>query len=508
MLGHALRRLLWSLPALIGISVVTFWFLSYVPDPSDDPTLAARLSVEALARARRERFLDLPRFLNLAPRDVRGHAEELARRITAGGAGAEAARVELVRLGGAALPHVLPRLDALAPEDRKTLAIALAPIAHRMGIATTEVDDPARAVSFWTRFWDDRGIEFRHAGVRSAVSRLTRYGSASRATDLLELDTFVLDDVLAALEPPADEASIPRARALIDVAAHVTGRDDRLAPSDDLAAARASVDRWQAYWAVYRADFVADTGLARVSDMLLETRYGKWAYEAVTHRFGRSAAGAPVLDELELRVPVTLAIVFGAIALAYAIAVPLGALGAAFRGTRIDIALMLAALAFYATPTAVIAVMAHHAAGGGHLLIAILALTPALVAAPAVQQRAALSLTLSQDYVRAATARGAGRARAVLVHGLRNALLPVATLATLEGPLALGGSFVVERVFSLRGVGELTMLAVQERDIAWLMAISMSAALIAAAFVFAADLAYIAIDPRLGPSILGRKGGP
>jgi ABC-type dipeptide/oligopeptide/nickel transport system permease component len=94
----------------------------------------------------------------------------------------------------------------------------------------------------------------------------------------------------------------------------------------------------------------------------------------------------------------------------------------------------------------------------------------------------------------------------MLVHALRNALFPVATLATLEGPMALGGAFVAERVLSLRGIGELTLLAVQQRDIAWLMAISMSAALIAAVFVVAADLAYVAVDPRIAGAVLGRKG--
>jgi peptide/nickel transport system permease protein len=76
-----------------------------------------------------------------------------------------------------------------------------------------------------------------------------------------------------------------------------------------------------------------------------------------------------------------------------------------------------------------------------------------LVAAPTAQQSASLSLALSADHVRAARARGAGRVRAVFVHALRNALLPVGTLATLEGPMALGGAFVVERVFALHGVG-------------------------------------------------------
>ena len=87
--------------------------------------------------------------------------------------------------------------------------------------------------------------------------------------------------------------------------------------------------------------------------MAFETRYGKWAFEVVTLRFGKSAGGQPVLDELILRVPVTLSIVFGAILLAYLIAVPLGTLGAAARGRRLDAPLMIAVLLLYATPTAV-----------------------------------------------------------------------------------------------------------------------------------------------------------
>ena len=505
MLAHALRRILWSFPALVGISIVTFFFLSYVPDPTEDPAVRAALSASELARARRERFLDLPRFLNLAPVDVRVRADALVAAITEGGPDAAAAGAELARLGGAALPHVLPRLDSLAPDRRKALALSLAPIARRMGHATPDVEDPARAVAFWTRFWDDRGIEFRRASVRSAVARLVRYGSASRAADLHELDTFVLDDVIAALEMPRDDAGVRRARSLVEVAAHVTAREDRIAPGDDVTAARAAVDRWRAYWSVYRSDFVADTGLARVADMVLETRYGKWAHAAVTHQLGKSAGGAPVWQELVARVPVTLLIVFGGIALAYTIAVPIGAIGAAYRARRVDTILMIAILVLYATPTAVIAVIARDVAGG-RAVLAMALLAVGLVAAPAAQQRAALSQALSQDHVRAASARGAGPARAVLDHALRNAIFPVATLATLEGPMARGGAFVVERVLSLRGIGEITMLAVQQRDIAWLMAISMSAALIAAVFVALADLALVAADPRVADAVLGRKG--
>src|SRR6185312_14059126 len=167
MLAHALRRLLWTIPALIGISLVTFLFLSYVPDPTDDPAFVARTPPAELEAMRRERFLDLPRLFNVAPRDVRARAEEAVAAVCLGGPGAEEARRELARLGGAALPYVLPRFDELDQESRRNVAVALAPVARRAGlVSAADADDLGRAVAFWRRFWDDRGIEFRRPSVR------------------------------------------------------------------------------------------------------------------------------------------------------------------------------------------------------------------------------------------------------------------------------------------------------------------------------------------------------
>lgn len=506
MLRHALRRILWMLPTLFAVSVLSFLVLSFVPDPADDPRLAAALSRADRERLRRERFLDLPRFINPTPRDVRVRATEAVRAIAAGGADAERAAAELRRLGGAALPHALPLLDALAPEPRATVALALAPIAARMRLPRAEeAADPARAVAYWTRFWDDRGVEFRAASVRSAVRRLVRYGSASRAAELRELDTFALQYLIEQLSPPEDVAGLEQARVLVELAADVTEIDDRIA-GDDLEAARECVARWRSFWAVYRGDYAVFTGPSRVAAMVLETGYGKWALGAITHRFGVAAGGEPVLDGLRLRAPVTLALVFGAIALAYALAVPLGAISAASRGRKTDLAIACIVLGLAVLPTAVLAVLTASRAGqGGGLFLPTAVLALALVAAPTRQQRSALATVLTQDVVRAALARGASRSRAVVVHGLRNALLPVFTLAVVEPPLALGGAFVVEHVFGLHGLGEATILAVQARDTNWLMALSIGTAGIAALFVIATDLAYVLIDPRLASPVLSRR---
>ncbi|HZF56725.1 MAG TPA: ABC transporter permease subunit [Polyangiaceae bacterium] len=508
MLRHAIRRLLWTIPTLVGVSFICFLFLSFVPDITDDPVLAAALTPEELAEKRRERFLDLPRFLNFAPRDVRARATEAIAAVADGGAGAEPAARELARLGGAALPYVLPAFDALAPEPRGRVALALAPVAARMGLATIEeAQNPTRAVALWTRFWDDRGVEFRSASVRSAVRRLVRYGTLSRAAELRELDTFVLEPIFEALARPGNQADLDQARALLDVAAHVTGRDDRIAPGDSLEMAGDVVDRWKAFWNVHRSDFVTITGMNRVTAIFLETRYGKWALGAVTYGFGLNERGEPILDELGRRAPITLTLLFGAIALAYLAAVPLGVLTAASRGHKMDLTITSVVLFLYAVPPAVLAVIAAREglAGPLRLLVATLVLALGLVAAPTRQLRSMLVSSVSQEYARAAVARGASRWRLFIVHAMRNALLPFTTLASLEPPLALGGAFVVERVFGLDGLGDAMIRAVNQRDVGWLMALSMLAAFAAALLVLLTDLLYILIDPRLEAGVTGRK---
>ena len=140
MFRYALRRVLWALPTLLGISLVVFFLTTLLPDPSvgviaqgstvlgDDPDRDVKIE-----EARRARFLDLPRFFNDDPQDVRTRALACVREIAEGGD--EAAARRLARLGGAALPYALPALEALSPDARKKVAMALVPVAVRMGLA-------------------------------------------------------------------------------------------------------------------------------------------------------------------------------------------------------------------------------------------------------------------------------------------------------------------------------------------------------------------------------------
>ena len=81
-----------------------------------------------------------------------------------------------------------------------------------------------------------------------------------------------------------------------------------------------------------------------------------------------------------------------------------------------------------------------------------------------------------QDFVRTAHAKGLSGARVLVVHALRNALMPTVTLAGLHLPALLGGAFVVEEVFGLPGMGYETLRAIEAHDAAWLMAVILVAA--------------------------------
>src|SRR6185437_11682165 len=147
-----------------------------------------------LEEMRRTQFFDLPRFLNPNAKDVRSYTKD-ALALLAGDRtedheqGAHA----LQRLGGAALPYVVPLLDSLGPDARGRAAVALGPVADRMGLPDRDrLAEPESAALFWARFWDDRALDFAPAAVDRAVARLVEHGSEQRETDLVALDTFAL----------------------------------------------------------------------------------------------------------------------------------------------------------------------------------------------------------------------------------------------------------------------------------------------------------------------------
>jgi ABC-type dipeptide/oligopeptide/nickel transport system permease component len=516
MLRYALRRVLWAIPTLLATSLILFFVTTLAPDP-----VSLSQSVQAGSsndtgdgteeEARRSRFLDLPRFLNTAPQDVRSRARDAVAHVAAGDARHVAAARQLEALGGAALPHVLPLLESLPPEERRRLAVALVPVGARMGLpGAAELKEPEAAVLFWTRFWDDRALDFTPMAVSRAVSRLVEHGSQLREGDLVSLDTFVLPEVMHAMATSDDRVVLER---LTRIARHAVQRGPVLALNGTAADERRVVADWQEWWFVHASDFVVIDGAARAIAVVTETRYGKWLKRAASGELGVSAMdGEPVADKLRARAPVTLLVCALAVLSSWALAVPIGALGAWRQGRAFDVASSAVMFLLYATPTFAVAEVLRRAAGGPfaegpRLVLAVSALAVGSLATLSRWQRAAMLDVVGRDFVRTAKAKGLPAWRVAVVHALRNALMPIVTLAGFHLPAVLGGAFVVEEVFGLPGVGFETLRAIEARDNAWLMAIVLVSAAAVTAGLVASDVAYGALDPRVREVLTRRQGG-
>lgn len=237
--------------------------------------------------------VELPFYFNPAPRNVHDLAIEALRRLTQG-PNAEAERT-LVRLGGAALPHVLPDLDALSPSARGRVALALKPLARRMGVATE--DDFASedsAVGFWARFWQDRAFDFRPPAVKRLVSRLAQRSNALRHDDLVRLDTYAVGELLRALGSVRTSNDVLRAERLTHALAHVTSRgpvvDRQMSPEQ----AAQVVREWRRFGAEEGADFATLDGPLRLAAMFTQTRYGSWFGRQLLSLRERSGEAAPL----------------------------------------------------------------------------------------------------------------------------------------------------------------------------------------------------------------------
>lgn len=222
----------------------------------------------------------------------------------------------------------------------------------------------------------------------------------------------------------------------------------------------------------------------------------------------------PVVDLIAERLPATVELAVAAMAVALTVALLLGVVSAWYARTWIDHGARVLSLLgvsipnFWLGPLLIMAGSVYLGwfpvsgrDGPGSLVLPAITLGTALAAIVARMLRNSLLEIAEADFVRTARAKGLGEWPILWRHSLRNALLPVVTLVGLQIGAILGGSVIVETVFSWPGIGRLTVEAIQSRDYPLVQGCVL---LIAALYVLvnlATDLVYGLIDPRirLGP---------
>jgi ABC-type dipeptide/oligopeptide/nickel transport system permease component len=504
MFRYAVRQLLWTLPQLFATSLFLFFVTTLTPEPW------ARTA--GAVETRRSHYADLPAFVNLHPKDVRTRSLEALRHLAKHDDQSDAAARELCRLGGAALPVVLPRLEALAPEPRGRVATALGPVAERMGLAGSgSLDLPESAALFWTRFWESRALDFTPTSTVRAVGRLVDYESDLRERDVAVLDTLSLPALMRAIDRPMSRDALARATR---VAQHASGRGpvvDAHSSADEI---RRVVADWREWWFVNESDFESFEGPARVRAMIVETQFGKWLSRIARGELGVSSIdGEPIAQKLRARAPVTLLLCTAACFLACLLAVPLGVWSAWRSGGTTDAAITGLVLVLFVTPTFTFAGLLRRAAGLSapsslRIALAIVAVAAASTAALSRWQRDAVLEVIRKDYIRTARAKGVSPFRVAWAHALRSALMPVIAIAGLRIPSLIGSAFVAEDVFGLPGLGLETIRAVQAHDTAWLMAIMVASTLAAALGLAISDFAHTVLDPRVRDGVARRQELP
>ncbi|HEY9021073.1 MAG: ABC transporter permease [Paracoccaceae bacterium] len=111
--------------------------------------------------------------------------------------------------------------------------------------------------------------------------------------------------------------------------------------------------------------------------------------------------------------------------------------------------------------------------------------------------RASMLDNLNQDYVRTARAKGLGEKTVVLVHVLRNSMIPVVTVIALGVPQVFGGAIITEQVFKVNGLGQLLITSIEANDLPMVQTLTFIFALLIVVFNLIADILYGILDPRI-----------
>lgn len=246
-------------------------------------------------------------------------------------------------------------------------------------------------------------------------------------------------------------------------------------------------------------------------DLPFPVRFLNYIRELLQGDFGLSyRSQRPVLDEITACFPYTLRIAVAGSILAYLIGIPLGLISAIRQNSPVDIAgtvlamllasipqfwlglmmILLFSLQLRLLPTSGIGSLSNYI-----MPVVVLALPQAAVTSRLT--RTSMLDCISQDYVRTAKAKGLPRCIVIWKHTFKNALLPIiSTLITSFG-VSLGGTVVVENIFSIPGIGSLLLDAIKAKDVPIVMAATILLSFIYCVFILIADIVVASIDPRI-----------
>ncbi len=264
-------------------------------------------------------------------------------------------------------------------------------------------------------------------------------------------------------------------------------------------------------------------------DQPIPIQYARWLGRLAQGDLGRSLKDRqPVWDKIRERLPVTVAISVLALLITYAFALPLGIYSAVRPGTALDQVTTVAIFLLYSLPSFWIGVLLIVFFCGGdylnwfppgglrsidaspewslgrrlsdlswHLVLPLFVTTLGSYTELSRYLRSAMRENARQDFIRTARAKGVRERAVILRHMLRNSLIPMVTLLAGVLPGLIGGSVIIETIFSIPGLGQLGYEAVRARDYPVVLALFSASSFLTLLGILLADLALVLVDPRV-----------
>jgi peptide/nickel transport system permease protein len=262
-------------------------------------------------------------------------------------------------------------------------------------------------------------------------------------------------------------------------------------------------------------------------DKPLHEQYFTWLGKLSRLDLGRSFSSdnRPVLDKIKERLPITLSLNIIALVLEFGLAIPIGVIAALNRNSRFDKGTTVFVYLGIAMPNFWLALLLMYLFGvslnwlpisglhtlgyesysllervwdlGKHLILPIIIASFGALAGVSRYMRSGMLGVIGQDYIITARAKGLSERVVIWKHALRNALLPLVTLLGFSVPGLIGGSVIIETIFSIPGMGQLFYQGVMSRDYPVVMGILVIGALLTLLGNLLADIGYALADPRV-----------
>ncbi len=256
---------------------------------------------------------------------------------------------------------------------------------------------------------------------------------------------------------------------------------------------------------------IAETAKAYGLDRPFHIQYFDWVTKALQGDLGQSLfTKEPVIELITDRIGTTIQVACYSLLLSLIIALPLGVLAAMKQNTWIDRSALSIAVFGQAIPNFwfaliliwVFGVLLRWTPISGtdtwrHFILPTITLSTFAMPQFMRLTRTGMLDVLESDYIRTARAKGLSPAVVLWKHGLRNAILPVVSLAAVAFGFLLGGSFIVESIFALNGIGYLALESIQRQDFPVVQSIVVFISVVYIGLTLLSDLINAQLDPRI-----------